>query len=108
MPKTPDFEHHQPRQIDKRKHHREGFSEDIQENRKTRVSFKNYVRSLDEDEGDVADEEWVLERYIGDYQDDPYWSKIMTYPTEEEAEEALEDYEKHDTFGDKFRIRQAD
>lgn len=51
--------HHQPRQNDKKKHHRHGFNEDIQDSRHARVSFKNYVRelkeSLIEDEFETTD-----------------------------------------------------
>lgn len=46
-----DFEttHHKPRTLDKKKKHRRGFSEDKQDNRQSRISFKRYVQELEED-----------------------------------------------------------
>lgn len=48
---TDEFElgsHHKPRKIDKKKHHHRGFNEDTQEQRKSRISFKKYIQSLEE------------------------------------------------------------
>lgn len=41
--------HHQPRKSDKRKRHRVGFSEDIQDKRAARINFKKYVQELEEE-----------------------------------------------------------
>lgn len=43
-----DTGHHQPRSIDKKKHHRKGYSEDVDAKRHSRVNFKRYVRQLEE------------------------------------------------------------
>lgn len=45
-----EYDHHQPRQLNKGKKHSRGFSEDVQENRQNRVSFKNYLRQVKEEE----------------------------------------------------------
>jgi len=54
------FDHHQPRIKDKKKRHKGGFSEEVVESRATRISFKNYVRQLEEeqmlDDGDDLDD----------------------------------------------------
>lgn len=49
MPKQ-QFEEYgqQPRKADRKKKHRRGFSEDIQDSRAQRVNFKRYVRELEE------------------------------------------------------------
>jgi hypothetical protein len=53
------FDHHQPRVKDKKKRHRAGYSDEVVESRATRISFKNYVRQLEEemleDEDDLDD-----------------------------------------------------
>ncbi len=51
-----DFEHHQPRNLTKGKKHSRGFSEDIDEQRRNRVSFKSYLRQVKEEELEQADE----------------------------------------------------
>ena len=53
-----EIEHHMPRIIDKKKRHKDGFSEEIQDKRVSRISFKNYVRQLEEEmmEDDLEDE----------------------------------------------------
>lgn len=43
-----ESQHHQHRVKDKKKRHRAGYSDEIVESRATRVSFKNYVRQLEE------------------------------------------------------------
>lgn len=50
MSKITDLDlHHLPRKKDKKKHHQKGFNEDaVMETRATRVSFKNYMRQLEE------------------------------------------------------------
>jgi hypothetical protein len=117
MSRDTDFEHHQPRNIDKKKRHRAGFTEDVQDTRYTRISFKNYMRTLDEDALDVADEEWALERLIGTYQGDDHWSEVMVYPTEDEANAALAEYEKDAGYNEhdeddfepeQYRVRKLD
>lgn len=48
----PEFEsdsHHKPRKIDKKKHHRRGYSEDIQDKRHSRINFKRYLLELEEE-----------------------------------------------------------
>jgi hypothetical protein len=50
MPKTPEYDHHEPRKIDKKKRHHRGFTEDVQEKRAGRVGFKNYLRRIREEE----------------------------------------------------------
>ena len=50
MSKYDSLEHHQPRKIDKKKHRRRGFSEDVQDKRQQRVGFKNYLRQIEEEE----------------------------------------------------------
>ena len=42
--------HHKPRKKDKKKHHSRGFNEDAQETRKSRISFKKYMRSIREEQ----------------------------------------------------------
>ena len=60
MPKR-DYEHHQPRKTDKKKKHHRGFNEEVvQDQRASRVNFKNYLRQLREEElmdDDFDDEE---------------------------------------------------
>ena len=49
----------QPRKKDKKKRHSRGFSEDIQDKRAQRVSFKKYVRDIHEQElEDEYDDEY--------------------------------------------------
>ena len=54
MSKIPEFEvevetaHHKPRTIDKRKHHRKGYSEDVDAKRHSRISFKRYLLEMEE------------------------------------------------------------
>lgn len=43
-----ELQYHKPRKVDKRKHHRPGFSEDIQDKRKVRVGFKRYLQEIEE------------------------------------------------------------
>ena len=60
MPKIDLTDHHQPRRPDKKKHHRRGFTEDVQDKRAARISFKRYVQQLEEDElldNDLLDED---------------------------------------------------
>jgi hypothetical protein len=57
MPKKEQVDHHQPRKHDKKKHHRRGFSEDIQDRRQARVGFKNYLRQIEEEELSAFDDE---------------------------------------------------
>jgi hypothetical protein len=38
------------RQLDKKKRHKNGFSENVQDTRKLRINFKNYMRQIEEDE----------------------------------------------------------
>lgn len=42
------FDHHKPRHIDKKKHHRRGFCEDIdiQQKRNSRINFKKYIQDM--------------------------------------------------------------
>lgn len=48
---------HAVRKIDKKKHHSRGFSEDVQDRRQSRISFKRYLLELEEDElNDELDE----------------------------------------------------
>lgn len=49
----------QPRKKDKKKRHSRGFSEDIQDKRAQRLSFKKYVRKVEEE----------LEQYDDDLDD---------------------------------------
>lgn len=44
-----DFEHHRPRSIDKKKHHRKGYREDYQDTRQSRVNFKRYLIEMEEE-----------------------------------------------------------
>lgn len=44
-----ETDHHKPRKPNKKKYHRKGFSEDIQDKRQMRVSFKRYLRELEEE-----------------------------------------------------------
>ena len=52
-----DTDHHKPRTIDKRKHHKKGYHEDAPDMRKHRVNFKKYLHSLKEAELSDFDEE---------------------------------------------------
>lgn len=50
--------HHIQRKKDKKKRHQKGFNEDVvMEKRATRVSFKNYVRQLEEQMLEIEDDE---------------------------------------------------
>jgi hypothetical protein len=49
------------RQLDKKKRHKSGFNENVQDDRKARIGFKNYIRHIEEenlldDEDDELDE----------------------------------------------------
>ena len=60
MPKIDLTQHHQPRKSDKKKHHRRGFTEDVQDKRAARITFKKYVQHIEEEElldDDLLDEE---------------------------------------------------
>lgn len=46
----------QPKRKDKKKRHGKGFSEDIQDRRAQRVSFKRYVREIEEQLEDEYDD----------------------------------------------------
>lgn len=43
-----DTDHHRPRKIDKKKHHRKGYSEDVQDKRNSRLNFKRYLLEMEE------------------------------------------------------------
>jgi hypothetical protein len=61
MAKAPDYEHHAPRTIDKKKRPKAFNEEAVLANRGSRVNFKNYIRQLKEEE--LAEE-------IDDFEDD--------------------------------------
>lgn len=52
-----DTDHHKPRKIDKRKHHKKGYHEDAPDMRKHRVNFKRYLNSLKESDSYLDDED---------------------------------------------------
>ena len=47
-----DTGHHKPRNLDKTKRRKAGFSEDKAANRQARIGFKNYLRELEEEDLD--------------------------------------------------------
>lgn len=49
-----DTLHHKPRNLDKKKRRKAGFSEDRAASRQARIGFKNYLREIEEDELDDA------------------------------------------------------
>ena len=101
MPKN-EFEHHQPRQIDKRKHHRAGFSEDVQEKRKDRVSFKNYVRQIREQELASEEEQWIVERNDGE---NSLWEEIAgPFTSEPDAFDMMDELLETAGQNEQFRI----
>lgn len=102
MSKQDMADHHQPRRVDKKKHHRPGFSEEIQDNRKTRISFKNYVRSLEEDDVDSEYQEWVAEQFDGDD-----WFELGRAASEVDAQIIIDDVCGDDETV-QTRVRQAD
>lgn len=44
------------RKVDKRKHHRRGFSDDVQDKRHQRINFKKYIQQVEESELDLGDD----------------------------------------------------
>ena len=97
------FEHHKPRKIDKRKRHHPGFTEDVQEKRATRLTFKNYVRGLEDTLAEEEGEDWAVQSRSGDGD----WKELAVFVTEEEAEEALIEYEETDPSDTQYRIERV-
>lgn len=109
MAKTPDYEHHQPRVIVKKKKQKLFNEEAVLETRGSRVSFKNYIRQLEEDEIDEEHNasEWVVKRGVKDY-DDTIWHEVATFPSEEEADEyADECRDKESDFGVSYKVEEV-
>ncbi len=53
-----EFEHHQPRKVDKKKRHAKGFNEDAVDQRHNRINFKKYLEQVEQDLAeDFEDEE---------------------------------------------------
>ena len=98
-----DFEHHKPRtpSSSKNKKHRTGFSEDVIDKRATRITFKNYVRELEETALNLSDDEvWVVERR---FEGDDDWHEVASAGSEEEADVLKEEYENEGS-GDSFHV----
>jgi len=105
MPKHDEYAHHQPRPAPKKK--TKTFNEDTLESRNSRVSFKNYIRQLEEDEiSEEADGmEWAVKRGVPEG-DDFRWSEVAVFLSEEEAQEEADrlfDSEPEDS-GVVFRV----
>lgn len=95
MAKT-DYEHHLPRVIDKSKRQRGAFDEAVLDKRKNKISFKNYVRQLEEDEleEELTGEGWIVEEGMT-YQSDTHWTEVAgPFTNEDDAQEMLRDFEK--------------
>jgi hypothetical protein len=102
-----DFYSHQPRKLDKKKHHARGFNEEIHDQREQRVNFKNYIRQLREQEvADDEGEEWLVERGVM-FDGEVKWTEIESFLSEQEAMDSVEDYRETDTYGDEYRVRRA-
>lgn len=92
MAKSSEYEHHQPRTIIKKKKQKVYNEEAILENRGSRVSFKNYIRQLHEEE--IAEEangnEWAI--YSGFLDEDGEFkgAELEVFLSEEEANEEVD------------------
>lgn len=109
MAKSSEYEHHQPRTIQKSKKKKVFNEEATLENRGSRVGFKNYIRQLEEDELDEeqSSSEWAVMRGIKDYED-MWWSEVATFPTEEEAEEYADDCrDKESDYGVSYKVEEV-
>jgi hypothetical protein len=93
------------------KRHKKGFNEgqDVRAQRAARVSFKSYMKNLEDEllEQELNESEWVLEQGVRDG-DETNWVEIDTFKTEAEAEAELEKcYENNLHNEDSFRIREV-
>jgi hypothetical protein len=50
MDKNDYLEFQPKRQLDKKKRHKSGFNENVQDDRKARIGFKNYIRQIEEED----------------------------------------------------------
>lgn len=107
MPKK-EFDHHQPRSLDKRKRHRAGFTEDVQDVRKNRISFKNYVRQIDNESFETetfAKESWVVE--VRD--EENYWEEVAgPFLIEEDAWDELDILNEVAEDGVQYRVTKVE
>lgn len=108
MAKSSEYEHHQPRTIQKNKKKKVFNEEAALENRGSRVSFKNYIRQLEEDEIQTESEggEWAVKRGIFYEDGSEEWAEMAIFLTEEEAQEEadnLSDAEPEDS-GAVYRV----
>jgi hypothetical protein len=79
------------RKADKKKQRPRGPSEDVQESRGTRLTFKNYVREVNESIYSSYDEDdWILESS----DDGEDWHEVTAFITEEEAQTALDEHQE--------------
>jgi RNA-splicing ligase RtcB len=105
MAKT-DYEHHLPRIIDKSKRQRGAFDEAVLDKRKNKISFKNYVRQLEEDElaEELSGEGWIVEEGVT-YQDDTHWAEVAgPFTNEDDAVAMQEDFERVAEDATSYRI----
>ena len=109
MAKSLEYEHHQPRPVANKKKTKT-FTEDTLESRGSRVSFKNYMRQLKEEEisAEADGSEWAVLRGI---EEDGHFrlSEVAVFLSEEEAQEEvdkLSDSEPEDS-GIIFRVEQV-
>ena len=104
-----EFQHHQPRSLDKRKRHRAGFSEDVQETRKNRISFKNYVRQIDDERLATelfAEESWVVE--LRDESSDEWQEIAGPFLVEEDAWDELDTLNENADKDQQYRVTRID
>lgn len=109
MTKSSEYEHHIPRTIQKNKKKKVFNEEATLENRGSRVSFKNYIRQVREDELDEEQSttEWTVMRGVKDYED-TWWSEVATFPSEEEAEEYADDCrDKESDFDVSYKVEEV-
>ena len=103
-----DYEHHAPRVINKTKKNRNGFNEEVTVKRQDRISFKNYIREMSEQEnGDFLEEAWVVERGILLEKKDKFltWSEIAAFADEESANDELDSCRELEVGDAVFRAR---
>lgn len=83
-----EYEHHAPRVINKSKKTRNGINEEANVKRQNRISFKNYIRQVEEQTVDTFSEDtWVVERGVLLNEGDKFltWNEIAAFADEQEA-----------------------
>lgn len=91
--------HHQPRKIDKKKKSKVFNEETTLENRGGRVSFKNYLNQVREEEAEKEFDanEWIVEEEISYHNNDVheiFKSEVEICLNEEEARRTMEELQE--------------